>query len=140
MWQWFLAGALVLVNIATILIVIVVVRLHLRRVARALSETRSGSSLSPEAGGEAKAREEALRKLLAEVDARIAELRRLGGPRADGCYGPPGDSRRSEIRRLAGQGVDPVGIAQRLDMHVGEVELMLHLDRSASGAATGTAR
>jgi len=140
MWQWFLAGALVLLNLATILIVMVVVRLHLRRVGWVLGEARRGHVPADETAAQATARAEALRKLLAELDVRIAELRRLSGPGADGRHSPAAESRRDEIRRLANQGIDPVGIAQRLDMHVGEVELMVHLDRSASGAASGMRR
>jgi len=135
MWQWFLAGGLILANVATVLVVVVVVRRHLRpAVAPGRPDEVAGQGNPPMADLDARlaARAERLRRLLAAADERIAELRRLSEePHAAGVAAPLADRRRSEILRLADEGVDPVGIARQVGMHVGEVELMLNLDRSA---------
>jgi hypothetical protein len=154
MWLWFLAGALVLLNAATVVIALGVTRLHLRRAAR------RRAAVEPDGGGdeadlsgvcdEAAAmirqldrlgrdidtriaeRAEGLRALLAKADHRIAELRRLSDPRpGQAADGAPADPRQRLILRLAGHRMDPVEIARRVGVDVGEVELVLSLYGSA---------
>jgi len=100
---------------------------------------------------------EELKRLLSETDAKIGHLRdeaRGGGALASdgtpersqgkppqGEPAPPeapGDrttgASYEEIFRLKGQGLDPIEIARRVNMNVGEVELVLSLYPSAYGA------
>lgn len=155
MWQWFLAAAGVLVNIATILVVVVVVRLHLRRAHAAARAPRKGPAAQLDAAGRDAAqlarqleraiadvdarldeRAEQLRGLLAEANERIAELRYLRDNSASGGDGGPTDPRQAEVVRLATQQIHPVEIARRLAMDVGEVELVLSLSRSVPAERT----
>ena len=50
-----------------------------------------------------------------------------------GSDGPAGDDLPAKIRHLAAQGNDSVEIARQLDRPIGEVELILSLQRSAQG-------
>ncbi len=131
MWQWFLAGALVLVNAATVLIVVAVVRLHLRRAAgrdEADEPPRQPGGLPEDIEPRLAERVERLRGLLAEADQRIAELRRLREPARWARQGPgPADARQREVLRLARQQMGAVDIARQVDLDVGEVELLLSL-------------
>lgn len=93
-----------------------------------------------------------LKRLLDDADARIADVkaRKDEAVTDRGNYRParePGlsarenpvdrsvsgsektDSRHEEIVRLKGQNIDPVEIARRMEMNVGEVELILNLHR-----------
>ena len=156
-WQWLLLAALVLLNAAMILVAAVVLRLYARRQGRA-GGTAGTSERGAQVGRDVEelidqldrlaadidrrleAREQRLRELLAEADERIAALRRLeAGPRSAGA-GPPGGQRTEEILRLCRQQLDPVEIARRVGMDVGEVELVLNLSRSAGLAGAGPAR
>lgn len=73
-----------------------------------------------------------IRTLLDQADDRITELRSPdGGP---GQSPPPSSEpspRHSEVLRLAGRGLDTGEIARRLEMHAGEVDLVLGLHRCA---------
>ena len=74
---------------------------------------------------------DALKALLPEADRRIRRLRELSG--AEGQTGAAGASDRTdEIRRLADAGAAPERIAERLGVDVGEVELLLNLQRAGS--------
>ena len=78
---------------------------------------------------------EELRRLIEQADARIAELRRLlDEPHQPGRYRAdrPADPRREEILRLSRQGLVPEEIARRLAMNVGEIELIINLQRSGA--------
>lgn len=148
MWQWFLAGSLVLINFATILIVIALLRLHLRRIhdrrsaptpadriadpaAAATDALARLTGLADEIDARLAAQTDRLERLLARADDKIARLGNGAPASGDvGRYAPVADPRRREIRRLAGQQVDSVEIARRLEMDVGEVELVLNLGRS----------
>jgi hypothetical protein len=71
-----------------------------------------------------------LQEAVRRADERIAELRRLTAP------AEPTAQRRSgregeEILRLSRQGLEPVEIARRMKMPVGEVNLVLRLEQSA---------
>ncbi|MFP3937674.1 MAG: DUF6115 domain-containing protein [Phycisphaerae bacterium] len=79
------------------------------------------------------ARGDALRDACREADRRIADLRRLtdSGSESDEsrscvCGGREGQ----EILRLSRQGLEPVEIARRMKMPVGEVDLVLRLQES----------
>jgi hypothetical protein len=76
-----------------------------------------------------------MERLLKEADARISELRRLSPAAGEGRYEPngEGDARRAEVRRLCGRGLEPVEIARRMQMDVGEVELMINLSAPSAG-------
>ncbi len=72
-----------------------------------------------------------LRQLLAEVDQRIEELRQLSAQAvtASGLARSALERQQAEVLRLSRQGLDGVEIARRLELDVGEVELMLNLQR-----------
>ena len=73
-----------------------------------------------------------LRELLARIDGKLDQLRRLADRPAagDGADAPaPRESKRQEALRLAERGADPVEIARRLDMDVGEVQLLINIKR-----------
>jgi hypothetical protein len=72
-----------------------------------------------------------LRRLLAEVDQRIEELRRLSAQAVttSGLARSALERQQAEVFRLSRQGLDGVEIARRLELDVGEVELMLNLQR-----------
>ena len=154
MWQWFLAGALALTNVATVLIVVAVVRRHaakLRNAAAAelqadspraqLARARNDAAellrqlerLAANIDARLSERSDRLRELLADADARAAELRGL-------CVDPvvldspavPADPRRRDALRLAAERVHPVEISRRTGLSVGEVELMIRLEQSAA--------
>ncbi len=75
---------------------------------------------------------EHLKALLAEAESKQQELRRLLEAAAKTATEDPGRSRiaNSQVLALASQGLDSVEIARRLQMDVGEVELILNLHRS----------
>jgi predicted RNase H-like nuclease (RuvC/YqgF family) len=79
---------------------------------------------------------EELKGLLADADARIAELRRLGGP-IQGLYVPTPDARGADILRLAQQGQETTEIARQLNMDIGRVELVLNLHRAGKDRQDG---
>lgn len=84
-----------------------------------------------ELGLELETRANKLRQLLAEVDQRIEELRRLSSQTlsASGLAHSALERQQAEVFRLSRQGLDGVEIARRLELDVGEVELMLNLHR-----------
>jgi len=153
MWPWVLAGSTALLNVATILIVIAIVRLHRRggpeggeRIGQDVAElVEQLDRLADHIDARLERRSAVLERQLAAADARIAELRRLtetpGLTRSvadESLAISPSESgldprgRRAEILRLVRQDVDPVEIARRLHIDVGEVELVVHLDRSTT--------
>jgi hypothetical protein len=72
-----------------------------------------------------------LHQLLAEVDQRIEELRRLSTDAlaASNLARSALERQHREVLRLSRQGLDAVEVARRLELDVGEVELMLNLQR-----------
>jgi hypothetical protein len=153
MWPWVLAGALVLLNLATILVVAVLLRLHVRRVetrreapaedsAFAQAElttlredvadlVRQLDRLAEDIDARVEDRADKLRGLLTRADERIADLQRLSSQSPRPAREPPAaGSPRAEVLHLAGQGLDAVEIARRTNLDVGEVELVLSLERS----------
>ena len=157
MWQWFLAGAVILTNVATVLIVVAVVRLHLRRLGARPTRAAADRPLESPRAQFAQARRDAeeliaqlerlaadiderltersrrVQDLLAEADARAAELRRLCvDPAVLDGLGPDADPRRRDVLRLAADRVGPVEIARRTGLTVGEVELMIRLEHAAA--------
>jgi hypothetical protein len=82
---------------------------------------------------------ETLQLLLAEVDAKISELRRLQVANAQeaGQVPPPGgpEGRVARILRLHEEGLDGIEIARRLGVEIGEVELTLNLYRRRQAQA-----
>lgn len=76
-------------------------------------------------------RADALREAIGQADERIAELRRLAGLVEPQQTGRREGREGQEILRLSRQGLEPVEIARRMKMPVGEIELVLHLERSA---------
>jgi hypothetical protein len=73
---------------------------------------------------------DALQEAVRRADERIAELRRLSAP-AEPAGGQRGGREGDEILRLSRQGLEPVEIARRMKMPVGEVNLVLRLEQSA---------
>jgi hypothetical protein len=74
-----------------------------------------------------------LQTLLAEADKKQQELRHLteaAGQAGDKPAIAPGGT-SGQVLVLASQGLDSVEIARRLQMDVGEVELMINLHRSS---------
>ena len=153
MWPWVLAGSTALFNVATILIVVAIVRLHRRsgvegdeRIGQDVAElVEQLDRLADHIDARLERRSAVLERQLAAADERIAELRRL--TETPGLIRSVGDEslaispsesgrdprgRRAEILRLVRQDVDPVEIASRLHIDVGEVELVVHLDRSTT--------
>jgi len=108
-----------------------------RRLAPPSRAPRSSDVADLAAELDARLRE--LRAALAEADAKIAELRSLtereAAPDQPSPPTPQGKT-EAEIVRLAEEGTEPVEIARRLGRSVGEVELVLHLHRARSAAAT----
>ena len=73
-----------------------------------------------------------LQQLLDQAENRIARLERARDGSADDTGGqgrPAAAHKADEITRLAGQGVEAVEIARRMNMDVGEVELMINLQK-----------
>ncbi len=151
MWVWFLAAAMVLTNIATVLICLAISRMP----RRARPEPARSDGLVADLGkarrdlatlvGQLDAvaddfdakladRCEALRGLIAEADARLAELTRAAAASPSGR--DPATRRRGAILDLAARGVDPITTARRLGVDVGEVELTLNLQHSAQSTDT----
>lgn len=76
-------------------------------------------------------RMDALNNVCRDADERIAELRRLtDSGEQDAQDAGCGENESPEILRLSRQGLDPVEIARRMKMPVGEVELVLRLHES----------
>ena len=74
-----------------------------------------------------------LRQLQQQLEERAAQLATMldrTGTAGDNYPPLPLESQQQEIVRLSRQGIDPVGIARRLELSVGEVELSLNLQRS----------
>jgi len=78
-----------------------------------------------------------LKGMLSEADRKIEQLRRLTeaasakvDPQQAPAQASPAQQVHGEIRRLNSQGMDAVRIARRLGMDVGEVELVLNLQRT----------
>ena len=81
-----------------------------------------------------------LRRLLADADARIAQLHHLAPPQSGQTdsatpHGTDLSRRQEEILRLHSQGMDAVRIARRMEMDVGEVDLVLNLHRQQTRAS-----
>ncbi len=95
-----------------------------------------GPAAAEELPGDLEQRIRRLQKLIADADGRIDELRRLAAAREDdaGLYQPdgPDEQARAEIIRLGRQGLEAVEIARRMDVAVGEVELVINLGRRAA--------
>lgn len=161
MLPWILAGACLLANLITLSVVAAAMSAHgrARRARRAAGEgpgavgacrqdaetplRRDVAALARELDRLAEAintrterRAGELTALLEEADRRIAELRRLMDlPRPGPGIRQEADARRSEIIRLAAEGTDPLEIARRTRSDVGEVELVLSLQRPRSPRA-----
>ena len=154
-WQWFLAGAVILTNVATVLIVVAIVRLHTARLRnRPAPPARGGEGsqaqlaqaqrdaaelirqlerLAKDIDARLGERSDRVRELLDEADARAAELRRLSvDPAVLDGLGPDADPRRRDVLRLAAERLSPVDIARRTGLTVGEVELMIRLEHAAA--------
>jgi DNA-binding NarL/FixJ family response regulator len=88
-------------------------------------------SLAKMLGEQLQARVGKLQHLLSEVDQRIEELQQLSGDAlsASSLARSALERQQAEVLRLSGQGLDGVEIARRLELDVGEVELMLNLHR-----------
>ena len=85
--------------------------------------------------GKIESRLNEMRQALSEAAARIAELRELAACDTESVspHKRPikiGQAATMEILRLARSGADPVEIARTMKMDVGEVELVLSLNRS----------
>ncbi|MBS3733585.1 MAG: hypothetical protein KGY99_01520 [Phycisphaerae bacterium] len=77
---------------------------------------------------------ERLERLIAEADDRIACLADVGdAPPVEEPLSEPSDTARTEILRLARQGVACEDIARRLGIAVGRIELVVNLDASHAG-------
>lgn len=79
------------------------------------------------------ARGDALWDACRDADRRIAELRRLTDSEPDSSKPSSsvgGGRKGQEILRLSRQGLEPVEIARRMKMPVGEVDLVLRLHES----------
>jgi len=148
MWVWFLASSLILFNAATVVVVALVIRLHLHRVRawqtmppaaiealrRSLAEqARRMEQLTDRIETQLARRDDRLEALLAELDCRLAEIRRGTA----GLASPAGTDeddlprpRRLQVLRLADQNVAPLEIARGLHMDIGEIELILALRRT----------
>ena len=72
---------------------------------------------------------QALQQAMQQADEK---LKRLESEPAGGKYRPVDDPAHSEILRLRRQGLDLVEIARRVEMDVGEVELVVNLSQAAS--------
>lgn len=150
MWVWFLASSLILFNAATVVIVALVVRTHLHRLRarqtmppaaiealrQSLAEqTRQIEQLTDRIETQLARRDERLEGLLAELDCRLADIRRgaagLASP-ADANGDDLPRPRRLQVQRLADQNVGPLEIARRLHMDIGAVELILALRRTTT--------
>ncbi len=73
-----------------------------------------------------------LQQLLDQAENRIARLERARDGSADDAGGqgrPAAAHKADEIASLAGQGVEAVEIARRMNIDVGEVELMINLQK-----------
>ncbi len=148
MWVWFLASSLVLFNAATVVVIALVVRSHLHRIRAqqtlppaAIEALRHGlaeqarriEQLTDRIEMQLARRDERLESLLAELDCRMAEIRRA--PAGLGSQAVANDNdlprpRRLQVQRLADQNIAPLEIARRLSMDIGEVELILALRRA----------
>lgn len=82
-----------------------------------------------------------LERLIDDADLRISQLQHAespaavpdpgaGGPEAPGPNNQPADPLAADVYRLADEGLEPPQIAQRLEEHVGKVELILALRSS----------
>ena len=146
MWVWFLAGSLLLFNAATVVIVALVVRSHLHRIGdqrtlppaalealrRSLAaQARRIERLTEEIEAQLSRRGERLDGLLAELDCRLAEIKRAAGPASPAPEHDLPHLRRLQVQRLADQNIGPLDIARRLSMDIGQVELILALRRAA---------
>jgi hypothetical protein len=150
MWVWFLAGSLVLFNAATVVVIALVVRSHmhsagrqrtlppaaLEALRRSLAEqARRIEQLADRIETQLVRRDEKLEGLLAELDCRVAEIRRATAGLASPQCAPENDlphTRRLQVRRLADQNVGPLDIARRLGVDIAEVELILALRRATT--------
>ena len=103
---------------------------RLRGQACPLHEGRESSHEGPSVE-ELQAQADRLRKLLDEARQRVAELRRLMlAPSASSADGlAVNGARREDVSKLSKTGMDPLEIAARLNVPVGEVELILNLRR-----------
>ena len=81
---------------------------------------------------QAKAVSQQLRPLLEEAQEKIAQLQRRmdESDTREGFFPPPLQRQQDEIVRLSQSGMDALDIARRLELTVGEVELMLNLQKS----------
>ena len=147
MWIWFLASSLVLFNAATVVIVALVVRWHLHRARAqqalspaALEALRHGlaeqarriEQLTDRIEMQLARRDERLDGILAELDCRMAEIRRASanlGSQAGATEKSLPCPARLQVQRLADQNITPPEIARRMNMDIGEVELILALRR-----------
>ncbi len=96
------------------------------------------------AGAEAEAltrQVDELQRLLERAESRVEELRSLLAADLHAVAHAPGDPtadrREDQILLLQTEGLDEIGIARRLDMDVGEVQLVLNLHRSRQEHSLG---
>jgi methyl-accepting chemotaxis protein len=75
-----------------------------------------------------------IQELQEAMDRAETTLQRLGSGGKGPDYRPIRDPAHGEILRLDGQGLDSIEIARRMEMDVGEVELVLNLNRSGGDA------
>ncbi len=73
---------------------------------------------------------DAMKSLLLRADRHIAQLRELSRDPEAEPVAPASAERSSEVRRLAETGASPERIAERTGIDVGEVELLLNLQRA----------
>ncbi|MFP4354596.1 MAG: DUF6115 domain-containing protein [Phycisphaerae bacterium] len=73
-----------------------------------------------------------LQEAIGQADARLRQLRQSQEPPCRPDYQTVGDPAHGEILRLDRQGLDAVEIARRMEMDIGEVELVLNLNRDQS--------
>ncbi|MGC9455413.1 MAG: DUF6115 domain-containing protein [Phycisphaerae bacterium] len=146
-WEMFrLVAALVCVAASLVILAFLLVRrlrrrppaaqtsLGMRRLHAEVAELRNRlDEIRAVLSDDLDARSDALKDACREADRRIAELRRLTGsgrqadaPQSPDCGGREGQ----EIMRLSRQGLEPVEIARRMKMPVGEVDLVLRLRQS----------
>jgi uncharacterized protein (TIGR03382 family) len=158
--EWLLLGGGAAIGAALALLSVLAV---LRRRRRADSSGPAGTGDLRRLGRRIRQLERIARRTEERLNSRMDELRRLlaeaervtggsparaGGGDAAGPADPPSaplpaflQSQRDQVLRLSLQGLEPLDIARRLDMPVGEVELTLKLHeqeahaRQAAGGA-----
>lgn len=83
--------------------------------------------LARQMGAQLDAKSIALEKLIRNAEQTIARLEQLHHVAADRPALPAGDPQTTRVYQLADEGLSAIEIAQKLDEHVGKVELILSL-------------